>query len=178
MVVSYKESGFTVTSDRDYKKGEELFISYGSHSNDFLLVHYGFILQDNRWDSLLLDDLVLSFVNAENQQHLQDYGYLGNYALTPHGACYRTQVAMLIQIMDHNDWLKLIAGRRDEGEERKDEARVDRLIKTELLEKYHQEARHALTCWAEPEAAITGIPGQSTIHKRWSQIELLVEGAL
>ena len=39
---------FTFILDRGYCVGEEVHMSYGSHSNDFLPAEYGFVLTDNR----------------------------------------------------------------------------------------------------------------------------------
>lgn len=50
--VEYGPIGFKISSDRVYEKDEEIYISYGSHSNDFLLVEYRFILLENKWDEL------------------------------------------------------------------------------------------------------------------------------
>ena len=38
-----------------YKAGMEIFNSYGRKSNLYLLLDYGFVLQDNMWDTLTLN---------------------------------------------------------------------------------------------------------------------------
>lgn len=48
--VTFDRKGCTILADKAYAIGEELFISYGDHSNDFLLVEYGFVLDDGRWE--------------------------------------------------------------------------------------------------------------------------------
>lgn len=50
-IVEFNHKGFTIYADKTYEKGEELYISYGSHSNDFLLVEYGFTLKENVYNS-------------------------------------------------------------------------------------------------------------------------------
>ncbi|KAK5652776.1 hypothetical protein OQA88_9632 [Cercophora sp. LCS_1] len=40
--------GFTITSDRAYRPGQEVKISYGGHPNDFLLAEYGFVLSEKK----------------------------------------------------------------------------------------------------------------------------------
>ncbi|EXJ54410.1 hypothetical protein A1O7_09749 [Cladophialophora yegresii CBS 114405] len=84
---TYSASGydFVVTSPHagPVEKGTELFISYGSHSNDFLLVEYGFILPEghNAHDALILDEVVLPLFDPEQTAVLEAAGYLGNYVL-------------------------------------------------------------------------------------------------
>jgi hypothetical protein len=88
---------FTFIADRGYCVGEEVHLSYGSHSNDFLLAEYGFVLTDNRWDAVCLEDAILPFLNEEQKNVLKDRGFLGNYMLDPEpGGCFRTQPALRI----------------------------------------------------------------------------------
>ena len=56
--VSFDSENFTITSNRPYATGEELYVCYGRHGNDFLLAEYGFILAENRWDEVSLDDAI------------------------------------------------------------------------------------------------------------------------
>jgi hypothetical protein len=77
------------------EKGEELFMSYGSHPNDFLLVECehrclpcfdailtsyedGFFLDVNESDAIYLDDIVYTELTAAHKKELlsrQLYGY-------------------------------------------------------------------------------------------------------
>ena len=77
------------------ESGEEVFTSYGSHSNDFLMAECkdhemnqlqdqpssysldGFILQNNQWDSVPLDDILLPMLSEDSQRALLKFGYLG-----------------------------------------------------------------------------------------------------
>ena len=36
---------------KDFNPGDQLFMSYGNRSNQFLLQHYGFVFEDNGYDS-------------------------------------------------------------------------------------------------------------------------------
>ncbi|KAK3685221.1 hypothetical protein B0T22DRAFT_409442 [Podospora appendiculata] len=94
-VVAYSSQGFTVMADREYHKGEEVHISYGDYSNDFLLAEYGFVMARNRWDAVCLDDVLLPRLSARQKKELEDGGFLGGYLLTAEGgACARTRVAL------------------------------------------------------------------------------------
>lgn len=57
--VSFSAKGYEVVAIDDYGAGQEVNISYGDHSNDYLLSEYGFILEHNRCDEVCLDDVVL-----------------------------------------------------------------------------------------------------------------------
>lgn len=81
--------------------GEEILVSYGNHSNDFLLVECakqsqpmhsisytytnstlqdGFILEENKWDFLPIDDLVLHhWIYKPTRERLENAGYLGSH---------------------------------------------------------------------------------------------------
>ena len=83
--VSFDDMGLTITSNRAFESEEEVFVTYGSHNNDFLLTEYGFILEENKWDTLLLDDLVLRPPMTRLQkERLDGVGYLGYVLPNPH----------------------------------------------------------------------------------------------
>ncbi|KAI0170030.1 hypothetical protein BJ166DRAFT_514893 [Pestalotiopsis sp. NC0098] len=58
--VLYSDQEYSITTDRVYAVNEEICNSYGEHTNDFLLGEYGFILAQNSWDSICIDDAILS----------------------------------------------------------------------------------------------------------------------
>ncbi|KAI5801440.1 hypothetical protein DFH27DRAFT_58423 [Peziza echinospora] len=91
--------GFTVTSDREYKAGEQIFVSYGPHNNDFLLCEYGFILDNNRWDEVNIDNYILPRLKPAHQNYLKGEGFLGGYVFDSSTFCFRTQVALRISFI-------------------------------------------------------------------------------
>lgn len=112
------EKGCSITADRDYSAGEELYISYGKHSNEFLLVEYGFVLQDNEWDAFNLDSKILPLLKASKRDTLQNYNLLAKYMLGPVGDCqfcYRSQAALRVSWLPDSNWLKFLTG-EDDGE--------------------------------------------------------------
>lgn len=113
------KNGYSVAADRDYKAGEEVFISYGSHANDFLLVEYGFILDDNRNDSMPLDHLILPLLSKEQAEALKEDGYHGNYTLfqTDPTICHRTQVALRMLVLDNRRYSAFVGGDDDGSKE-------------------------------------------------------------
>ncbi|CCC09296.1 unnamed protein product [Sordaria macrospora k-hell] len=57
--VAFSPTAFTITTTRPYSAGEEVYICYGNHSNDFLLIEYGFLFDENVWDEVCIDDAIL-----------------------------------------------------------------------------------------------------------------------
>ncbi|KXJ91834.1 hypothetical protein Micbo1qcDRAFT_233217 [Microdochium bolleyi] len=74
MSVSFSEEGYTITARRPVAAGEEVCISYGEHSNDFLLAEYGFFFASsepgsehnggNPYDSISLGDAIAPLLTA------------------------------------------------------------------------------------------------------------------
>ncbi|KAG2445470.1 hypothetical protein HXX76_000087 [Chlamydomonas incerta] len=57
--VSYNYFGdsYSVVASRDFKKGEQVFITYGAQSNDSLMQYYGFAEPDNPQDTYVIADM-------------------------------------------------------------------------------------------------------------------------
>jgi hypothetical protein len=77
--------GLTSTSAEN---GEEVLATYGAHSNDKLMVHYGFIhaltmQHASPDDEVRLDHVIIPHLSEETKSQLQDVGFLGGYALLP-----------------------------------------------------------------------------------------------
>ncbi|KAF2401991.1 SET domain-containing protein [Trichodelitschia bisporula] len=83
-----------IVCDRTYEEGEEVVVSYGPHTNAFLLVEYGFTLKHNPHDTLCLDSVILPGLSEEQEEWLEAHNYLGGYVLSSSGFCFRTQVAL------------------------------------------------------------------------------------
>ncbi len=122
--VSYDNEGFWVKAEREYEAGEELVTTYGSHSEDTLMVEYGFLLGgvENKSDGVAIDWSVLASVSqldsAEDyKEALEDHGYLSGYTLKRDGVCWRTEVAARCMVMDRGEWEMFVMGKwtDDEG---------------------------------------------------------------
>jgi hypothetical protein len=136
--VTHDHSAFTVTSQKAYTgyQDEEIFVSYGPHSNDFLFVEYGFILSDgeNKHDSIGLDSVILPTLSMEQKRILDAKGYLGEYTLFSSaanggeaGICWRTNVVARIGFLSLEHWERLVDGILDEdavGEDVKKKAKI------------------------------------------------------
>lgn len=125
--VTHDISGFTVTSQKACggRKDEEIFVSYGPHSNDFLLAEYGFVLPgiENIRDSISLDFVILPTLTEEQVRRLDARGYLGEYTLFSAqanggeaGVCWRTEVVARIGVMSGEQWEGFVDGLVDADE--------------------------------------------------------------
>ncbi|KAI9645322.1 hypothetical protein NHQ30_006058 [Ciborinia camelliae] len=164
--------GYTLTASQPIKQGSEVHISYGSHNNDFLLVEYGFILEDNRWDEVTLDPWITPLLNQEQKEHLEEMGFLGNYLLDHDTICYRTQVVLRILCLPLGRWKRFVQG--SEGEEVSQEAADKILLKVLMVGK--KEAMETIKrigeSWNELDSQ------RDTLKGRWNQLVLLLERAL
>ncbi|KAK9773826.1 putative SET domain-containing protein [Seiridium cardinale] len=95
--VTFSADGFTITADRTYSCGEEVCISYGEHSNDFLLAEYGFILPKNEWDQVCLDEAMIPMLLQNQQAPLEGRGHLGKFNFHPGSGACPTTIAALSQ---------------------------------------------------------------------------------
>ncbi|KAM0322694.1 hypothetical protein ACHAQA_009285 [Verticillium albo-atrum] len=175
--VSFSEDAYTVTANTAYPKGAEIPICYGRHSNDFLLVEYGFVLEgaSNEWDEVSLDDLLLPRLRkpATRKRDLEDAGFWGRYVLDAEMVCFRTQVAVRSLVVPEWVWRPFAEG-RDEGEAAQWE--VDAELKT-MLEEYDEQIESTVK---EVEALEgVGEPFQrEMIVQRWRQIQTIVGAAI
>lgn len=92
-------------------------VSYGTHSNDFLLVEYGFVLSRNRHDSVTLDHIILPLLSPLQKEILEQHAYLGSYYLTREGICYRTQVAIRAMVTSGKRIKEFLNGEYDGAKE-------------------------------------------------------------
>ncbi|KAK5998904.1 Ribosomal lysine N-methyltransferase set11-like protein [Cladobotryum mycophilum] len=167
---SFNDKAFTFTTTRAHQPGEEVFIRYGPHANDMLLVEYGFTLpvDTNPWDETCLDQFLCPLFSASQKEHLQDAGFWEKYMLDSQTACYRTQIALRMLCLPLSQWQDVLDGIRDEDEDRKV---VDaRLAK--VLQKYDTHIQDALEELNETTAGEEVI--RRHLGERWRQIQQLV----
>ncbi|TID26320.1 set domain-containing protein [Venturia nashicola] len=166
----YDTKGITVVCDRDYAAGEEVVVSYGTHSNDYLLVEYGFILAENKDDDTKLDHLILPMLTKSQTNLLEQHNYLGDYTLDRKGVCYRTQVALRSTFTTAKKMEQFLAGEWD-GE--KDNARVN-AKRNSILEKFQGEIELKLAEFVEMEDSAV----VNTLNTRWGQVFAMIEAVL
>jgi SET domain len=204
--VTYNSSGFTVTYQqaRPAARGEEIFVSYGPHSNDFLFVEYGFVLpgEENSHDSISLDAVILPMLNTGQRRKLDAKGYLGEYTLfSPAanrgeaGVCWRTEVVARMTILAAEQWEGLVDGLLSEDElapavEEKAKALIRAWVGT--MHKQAEGSLRALQRIGDDQLELTRLFGDDILHRetqiprrryalvleRWSQIVRICQSYL
>lgn len=169
--VTFGPNGYAITTDKPIKKGEEIYISYGNHSNDFLLAEYGFILEENKWDEICLDSYILPLLSEIQKKTLKDAGFLGKYVLDKETVCYRTQVALRLLCLPLKDWRRFLNG-HDDG---KDQSAVDQLL-LKILRPYSKTVEETIKSLAVLDCGLAS--QRETLSRRWRQIHLILRSAI
>ncbi|KAI5846303.1 hypothetical protein DFP73DRAFT_630765 [Morchella snyderi] len=178
--VELSPRGYTVTpSAGSIPADTQLFVTYGCHSNDFLLCEYGFLLPtpSNKWDEVSVDSLLLPALNASQRSVLEAEGFLGGYVFDRSTFCFRTQAAvrmMLIKDPEHprsrarvERWKRFLVGEED-GEREREE--VERWL-VGVLRKLRGRGRVA---WGRAED-VAGEGVARLVKERWEQVLAMVE---
>ncbi|PFH62504.1 hypothetical protein XA68_13243 [Ophiocordyceps unilateralis] len=119
--VAFDAKAYTFTTSRAYQVGEELFICYGRHSDDVLLVEYGFTLGPdlpNPYDETCLDAHLCPLFSTRQKHRLQHAGFWQRYMLDADTPCYRTLTALRILCLPPTHWAAILDGSRDEDLDR------------------------------------------------------------
>ena len=154
-----------------------MYISYGNHSNDFLLAEYGFILPEegggNQWDEVPLDAYVLPLFSMKQKERLEERGFLGKYVLDRKDVCYRTQVALRILVLPIRKWERFVDG-LDAGE--KEQGAVDQVL-GKVLREYEKEVKEKISAVKDLAEDVGMKCQRDMLKKRWVQIETLIQAA-
>ncbi|KAJ5333114.1 uncharacterized protein N7506_006897 [Penicillium brevicompactum] len=86
------------------EKGDEVFMNYGEHPNDYLLVEYGFFLDRNDHDAIYLDDIILPDLNSDDVEGLRSHGYNYHFEVDASGASPSVEVAASLKCMTRSEW--------------------------------------------------------------------------
>ncbi|SGZ50227.1 CIC11C00000004934 [Sungouiella intermedia] len=86
--------GFHVMTSCKYLPGQELYFSYGPHSNEFLLCEYGFMLPENKWNYIDITDFIIPMLRPAHVEFLKIWGYYGEYTVNKSGMSFRTEIAL------------------------------------------------------------------------------------
>ncbi|MCJ1232371.1 hypothetical protein MMC14_000323 [Varicellaria rhodocarpa] len=167
--VTLSPSGYKVCAHRPIEKGEEVFVNYGSHGNDFLLLEYGFILDENKWDEISLDEVMLPLFSEEQRHELKAAGFLGNYAVDAEAVSYRVQLALRLLCMTPGAWQRFVASSLVDENEHQEAVNV-MLVKA--LKTYLGKVQERLK---QVEGLCCGLSSQrDTLSRRWKQIRRLL----
>ncbi|PWY82250.1 ribosomal N-lysine methyltransferase [Aspergillus heteromorphus CBS 117.55] len=172
--VKFDGEKYVFWAAKEYEEGEEIYISYGHHPNDFLFTEYGFYLEENASETLYLDDVIFRDLSPALQEELEFHQYYGNYQLTADGVCYRTEIAASITYMPLKDWQNYVLGYSTRGvDERKSEAVIRGWI-----DAYIKESDRTITLLEQRSREADKHPDKvRMLLRRWAQIKRLCEGA-
>ncbi|KAH7309811.1 hypothetical protein B0I35DRAFT_482550 [Stachybotrys elegans] len=165
---------FTITTTRDHAAGEEIFIRYGTHAGDALLVEYGFspASATNRWDETCLDRYLCPRFKAPQKAKLEEVGFWGKYMLDAETACYRTHVAIRMLVLPEDLWWAVLDGARDEDE---DQALVNKEL-LRVLRDYEKDLLSTLAAVDKLEAGTEEM--RDSLRERWLQVGDLIVKAI
>ncbi|ELR03202.1 hypothetical protein VC83_02324 [Pseudogymnoascus destructans] len=170
--VEFGPEGFEITTNKVYGEGEEIYISYGKHSNDFLLAEYGFIMAGNDFDHILLDSVIIPKMDAVQLQLVRDAGYLGKYVLDNECVCYRTEVVLRALCMPARRWERFV----DSGVDgQHDQAMANELL-IKVLKLYVAKAQNLIEQLLSLE--VKDRSQVETLVRRWNQILSFLQGAI
>lgn len=169
--VTFSAESYTVTANQAYSIGDEVTISYGDHSNDFLLAEYGFILEENQSDSVDLGVVIEPMLNAEQRRELKDQGQ-DKFRLGSTLDYLSGSIGAALKLILEQASSTELDGVQMDGT---DDTACKRLLMT-LLKEFLGKA-------GEMKASIqlvkAGDDSQKTmLTRRWEQIEALVEQAI
>ncbi|CAK7229756.1 hypothetical protein SBRCBS47491_007356 [Sporothrix bragantina] len=187
---AFSAQGFSFVADRVYKEGDEVPISYGAHANDALLVEYGFVLDENRWDEVSLDAVLLPRLTSSPgeivREDLEAAGFWGSYmidAATP-GGCYRTQIALRRLLCGTTGqakraaWQQFVEGGGDDEDESEETKTALQDLLLECLDDMAELAHKTLAKLERLGKAGVGTDSQrNLLTLRWKQIEAMVAQA-
>lgn len=185
--VSFTSECYSVTADRPYEAGEEVYISYGDHSNDFLLAEYGFILSENRWDKACLDDVILPKLSQKQTEVLEARdlleGYMVQRKTDDYGPCDRAKAALRVLCSssagDGDEWQSALDRIGDEPTTARDYGDIEAIEIEEFKRLVRELRKECENKVAALEQIHAGMESQrSVLMLRWKQIASILEQCL
>lgn len=171
---SFTPDGFVVSTDRKYHVGQGIYLSYDTHTNDFLLAEYGFVPMANRWDKTCLDDVTLPRLSPAQKKLLRDRELPGPFLLDAATfGCRKTQAA--IRLLCPCSRPKREAFPDEEGCGLHCREAMNAFLRS-LLAEYLATAKKALR--GVPELQVGQSAQRELLGQRWRQIEVTVSQAI
>lgn len=170
---SFSPQGYAIAAEKDIKEGDEIYISYGNYSNDFLLAEYGFVMEMNKWDEVPLDEFILPLFSETQKRQLEETGFAAKYVLDGECVCYRTQLSLRLLCVPVNQWRRLVATGLEDRD--KHQAAVDEIL-LKVMGKFANSADEKLDSIAALDCGLAS--QRETLRKRWNQVRLLIGKAI
>ncbi|RJE23211.1 SET domain protein [Aspergillus sclerotialis] len=159
--VNFDGDFYVFRAAKCYNEGEEIYMSYGPHPNDFLFAEYGFFLDNNDSEAIYLDDIIFRDLNSSQQDELHLHHYYGEYQVTATGVCFRTEIAACVKYMTRKDWQNYVLGHSTKG------------VNSVTTRKVIQAWIHTYT--KEAETAVGTLRSCSERHMYPQKIEMLLK---
>lgn len=167
------EEGYTITASRRYEAGEEVFASYGDHSNDLLLAEYGFVMAGNKRDAVCLDEVILPRLSPAQKKELESNGHGGPYMLASGSEPSRHLVAVLQMLTSSGESPPTLYDDTDKVPVL--EAGAEKLLKALISEALETTQR----VMRKVHDLQVGEPMQrDMLYRRWQQIESMLSQAI
>lgn len=168
--VQFAPEGHRVFTDRAYRAGEELCTSYGEHTNDYLLGEYGFIMEQNQWDNICLDDEIVPKLDAKQTAALKEIGRFGDFNFRPDGVEPESNLESALRML-----CPVSPKPRKSPKEYAPKSPQDEFLSKLLTEKLN----HATATLAKIQALQVGSAVQKgLLERRWEQIRQIIMHAL
>ncbi|CAO3662063.1 unnamed protein product [Umbelopsis ramanniana] len=123
---NHKTQSFDIRTLMPYRRGQQVFFQYGAHDNAFLLKEYGFVVANNPYSAINLDDQMSKLFTrlrmggkfgAMKLKMLEENGYYGDYTIRRSDISFRTLSALrLIMAADKSQctaWQRCVLGSQD-----------------------------------------------------------------
>ncbi|KAL4918664.1 hypothetical protein BDW62DRAFT_200555 [Aspergillus aurantiobrunneus] len=183
---TFEEQAYHFKASRAIEEGEEVFISYGSHPNDFLFIEYGFFLDNNPSDAVFLDDIILAEFTPAEEEELKSHSLYGEYQVSAEGVCTRTEAVARLKSLGYEDWQEDIFDRPEKGGSQEKSMHIIRdwvtlyLNESQTVVQALENMLKETPSSSAPATAIGLLTGAklSTVLERWAQIRQLCEAAL
>lgn len=94
--MSHKQGYMVSTGNVKYKENDQIFFTYGSHSDNFLIMEYGFMLPNcsNKSNYLDITHIINKLLNQEQIDFLKENHYFGLQYATIEEISYTTEIAL------------------------------------------------------------------------------------
>lgn len=101
-----RTGAYRVVTTVALEEGEEVFVTYGQHCGDFLLVEYGFV--PGAWDGDYVCVDGWMEVSAEQERLLREEGWWGKWVVDVRGFCYRAEAVARLVVGGERRWRRFL----------------------------------------------------------------------
>lgn len=146
-----------------------MFVTYGQHCGDFLLVEYGFV--PGAWDGDYVCVDGWMEVSAEQERLLREEGWWGKWVVDVRGFCYRAEAVARLVVGGERRWRRFLLGAEGGTEEEQEGVReFFRCVLGKVRESVRELGGRVEALEAEEEV-------KDMLRRRWAQIGDIADAA-